>query len=468
MKYLAILKDSLREAWDSWVLLGLLALSSLVILFAAQLSFKPQTAEKTMRYFFAQNMFQQPVMTEALNSRKPEKILGMRGNWSRFRLEKVELTRGEPDSPLSDYALIVAADGRGFGMGGNFIVPAIEVQGKGPVEKKKPVVDTKADIAQLRTLFEDAEEIGYIKIDAIEPIADDDGKGVPRYRVNLLSTPNTYRIWGTEPGVLFGLFTHEFFEIFAEPLGWRMYKLAQYIIAVGSWIAVLFGIVITSFFIPNMLRKGTIDLLLVKPISRWLLLTYKFLGGLTFIFLTTGYAIGGVWLVLGLRSGLWANGALLLIPSITFFFAILYAVSTFVGVVTRSVVASILLTIGAWVAFFGIGMVYRGIDLLEKLEKVEADRKEVDGQQPKLAEERWAGGWTFTTIKVIHAISPRTEDLNQLNDLIVYTDFMTGNLGNMNKFDNSNRSWWDSLLVSCIWIGIFLGLASAWFYWKDY
>ena len=53
MKYLAILKDSLREARDSWVLVGLFAMSTFVILFVAQLSFKPQTAEKTMAYFFS-------------------------------------------------------------------------------------------------------------------------------------------------------------------------------------------------------------------------------------------------------------------------------------------------------------------------------------------------------------------------------------------------------------------------------
>ena len=67
-----------------------------------------------------------------------------------------------------------------------------------------------------------------------------------------------------------------------------------------------------------------------------------------------------------------------------------------------------------------------------------------------------------------HAVSPRTEDLNQLNDLIVYTDFMSGSLADMNKFDNSKVIWWESLLVSAIWIGIFVGLGTLWFYFKDY
>jgi hypothetical protein len=53
MKYLAIFKDSLREARDSWVLLGLLVMASLVILFVVSLSFEPVSAERTMRLFFA-------------------------------------------------------------------------------------------------------------------------------------------------------------------------------------------------------------------------------------------------------------------------------------------------------------------------------------------------------------------------------------------------------------------------------
>jgi uncharacterized membrane protein YdfJ with MMPL/SSD domain len=69
---------------------------------------------------------------------------------------------------------------------------------------------------------------------------------------------------------------------------------------------------------------------------------------------------------------------------------------------------------------------------------------------------------------VIHAIIPRTSDLEQMSDIIVYTDFMTGNLADINKFDTSQRNWWESLLVSLVWIAIFLGLAALWFTFKDY
>ena len=74
----------------------------------------------------------------------------------------------------------------------------------------------------------------------------------------------------------------------------------------------------------------------------------------------------------------------------------------------------------------------------------------------------------MSVIKVVHNISPRTEDLNSINDLIIYSEFMTGSLGSIGNLDNDDRNWWLSLLVSGIWIGVFLGLATLWFYYKDY
>src|SRR5260221_4164666 len=111
MRYLAILKDSLREAWDSWVLLGLLALSTLVILFVASLSFKAQSAQKTMEHFFS------PAMFKTLNNRKPEKAIAQMGAhaWGRYGLEKVELRAGDADSPLSTYDVTARSGGR-FGV----------------------------------------------------------------------------------------------------------------------------------------------------------------------------------------------------------------------------------------------------------------------------------------------------------------------------------------------------------------
>ena len=472
MKYFAILKDSLREALDSKVLYVLLALSTLVIGFVALLSFKPLSAEKTMQQFI------QSGIQQALNSHKPEKTLagghgrgrvGMRP--MQFRLEKTHLLRGEPDAPESDYELtLIQTDWDNHPEG-------VMHQDHGPVHpdpekkqpdkeaiepdpgKKPPVKEDPRDILKaVRDIFQEAEELGFIKIGNIEfGEGPADGQLKP-IRVTVLGTPNTHRIWATQISVAtFPM------EVFSAPLGYLIYTLASIVLSIGAWVGVLAGVVITSFFIPNMLRKGTVDLLLVKPINRWTLLVYKYIGGLTFIFLSTSYAIGGLWLVLGIRSGLWANGALIMIFTITFFFAILYAVSTFVGVVTRSTVTSIMLTIGVWFALYVIGGVYSFVTIIDRTEK---EMEKAGHAKP--AEDRWGDGYTAMAVRTLHFVTPRTSDLNSLNDMLVFTDFMTGNMRDMSKFDTSDVNWLESLIVSTVWIAIFLGLASLWFMFKDY
>src|SRR5437016_9203721 len=49
MKFLAIMKDSLREAIDSKVFFVMVALSSVMILLACTLSFKPRPAEQIFK-----------------------------------------------------------------------------------------------------------------------------------------------------------------------------------------------------------------------------------------------------------------------------------------------------------------------------------------------------------------------------------------------------------------------------------
>src|SRR5436305_6463134 len=83
----------------------------------------------------------------------------------------------------------------------------------------------------------------------------------------------------------------------------------------GAWFILLLGVVVTAFFIPNMLRKGSIDLLLTKPLHRATLLLFKYIGGLLFVFLNLLVVVVGIWLVFGLRTGIWSWGFLVSIPA---------------------------------------------------------------------------------------------------------------------------------------------------------
>ena len=159
-----------------------------------------------------------------------------------------------------------------------------------------------------------------------------------------------------------------------------------------------------------------------------------------------------------IRTGIWGYQPLLLILTITFFFAILYAVSALIAVMTRSSITCILLTIAAWFVFFLVGWGHGRLKLESAKEKV--------ANVPQ--EQRMGDGAFAKVVKVIHNVMPRTEDLNRLNTMIVYCGYVTGDLGDLKSFNDADTVWWESLLVCGVWIALFLGVSCLWFSIKDY
>ena len=73
------------------------------------------------------------------------------------------------------------------------------------------------------------------------------------------------------------------------------------IISPLAGLCLLLAIFSSASFVPVMLEKVTIDLLLSKPISRPQLLIGKYLGGLLVVFLNILFLIVGVWLIISLK-----------------------------------------------------------------------------------------------------------------------------------------------------------------------
>ncbi len=97
-------------------------------------------------------------------------------------------------------------------------------------------------------------------------------------------------------------------------------------------------------FIPQMTEKGSIDLLLSKPVSRAQIILGKFFGGTVMVFVNIAYLIVGLWLLIGLKFGDWDSSFLLAIFTITFAFAILYSLIILIGIVTKSSVISMIVS----------------------------------------------------------------------------------------------------------------------------
>ncbi|MHB1689017.1 MAG: ABC transporter permease [Ignavibacteriaceae bacterium] len=101
-------------------------------------------------------------------------------------------------------------------------------------------------------------------------------------------------------------------------------------------ICLLLSIFSSASFIPIMLEKGNIDLLLSKPISRDQLLLGKYFGGILVVFLNIAFLILGVWLIFSIKFSIWNFEFLLTIFTITFIFSVLYSIIVLFGVITKS------------------------------------------------------------------------------------------------------------------------------------
>jgi len=121
-----------------------------------------------------------------------------------------------------------------------------------------------------------------------------------------------------------------------------------------GWIGVILALIATAGFIPNLMSRGAIDVMLSKPIPRWKLFWGKYLGSMAFVGVHATIFIVLTFLVCGTRWGVWLPGYLLSIPLMVLLFSYLYCISALVAIQTRSSVAAVLVTLGAWVCIAGI------------------------------------------------------------------------------------------------------------------
>ncbi|MFZ1321155.1 MAG: ABC transporter permease subunit [Ignavibacteria bacterium] len=115
-------------------------------------------------------------------------------------------------------------------------------------------------------------------------------------------------------------------------------------IDISYLLIITFCLISVSSFIPSMLEKGNIDLLLSKPISRTNIILAKFLGGVLLVFISLIYLVGFVWVILSSKSGFWHFPFLYSILWLTLSFAVIYSLIIFIGLISQSTILSILVS----------------------------------------------------------------------------------------------------------------------------
>jgi hypothetical protein len=120
-----------------------------------------------------------------------------------------------------------------------------------------------------------------------------------------------------------------------------------------TWVGNILALCSTAGIFPDFLAAGSIDLYLAKPISRLRLFISKYVGGLLFVTLQVAVFSFCTFLVLGLRGSQWNPTIFLAIPIVVLVFSYLFSICVLLGVLTRSTVTSLLVTLLLWFFLWG-------------------------------------------------------------------------------------------------------------------
>jgi ABC-type transport system involved in multi-copper enzyme maturation permease subunit len=429
MKYLALLKDSFREAVDSRVLWVTIVLSCAIAFAVGSISFRPLPASEALQNIITRFT---TVYQDGARSLRKENFFVV------YELRELQQLNDAELPYAGDYRFKLAVHDNNFR---NAVVYWSTFQESDHSSQNDISIVTD-------TLMEKFIQSQFALHGDVETTS--------LRRLN--STPSKTIIFevqtrGTRSGSSWPHEIYVFFGACALPVQMSpavvVYWVEDNLVnGVGAWVGILVGVVITSFFIPHMLRQGRIDLLLAKPIHRTTLLVYKYVGGLTFIFVNASIAVLGVWLAVGLRSGIWYPGFLATILVLTFFFAILYTISTLFGVLTRSPTIAIVMTCLVWLLLWGVGMANAAVG-----RSLSDQHLPVTLQLPESIR---------LPIGVAHFLLPRTKDLDTLTTQLLSQGLLTeGDLRYFNFAQTASTTWAESFIVSIAFIAAMLGL-SCW------
>jgi hypothetical protein len=221
----------------------------------------------------------------------------------------------------------------------------------------------------------------------------------------------------------------------------------------AGWIADAVGLILaltwTAGFLPSFLDASAAAVLLVKPIPRWSLLAGKCLGVLAFVAIQDGIFVGGTWLALGVRTGVWDTTYLLCLPLLLLHFTIFFSFSAMLAVATRSTVASVFGSVLFWLLCWAMNFGRHSLLLIPDLQNAAAGF----GHSVEI------GYWLLPKPLDCHLVL-----LNTLRD-----DHLLSHAINTNTL--AERGAWQpvaSVLASCACALVLLGLAAYDFVTAEY
>lgn len=197
-----------------------------------------------------------------------------------------------------------------------------------------------------------------------------------------------------------------------------------------TWLAAILALISTASVVPELIASGSIDMMLSKPISRGRLFLTRWVTGLFFAGIQTLVFVTASFLVIGIRGGAWEPGLFIAVPVVIVFFSYLYCFCALMGVLTRSTVASLLLTLVFWLVLFGVQKAEQFLNLgriasqmevaaiekaiatrLEKNADADVERLEGELAQERISAGKWASG--YWPAYAIVTLLPKTNETTE-------------------------------------------------------
>lgn len=141
-----------------------------------------------------------------------------------------------------------------------------------------------------------------------------------------------------------------------------------------TWLASLLALISTASIVPDFLAGGAIELTLARPLSRLRLFATKYACGLLFVALQVSVFSVACFVVVGLRGGSWEPRIFLALPIVVLFFSYLFAFCVLFGMLTRSTIASLLLTLLVWMGLWALNTTSAMLLMLRETAVVNAER----------------------------------------------------------------------------------------------
>lgn len=354
--YLAIIKDSFREAFVSrvlWIVLILLLLV-LLLVFPLSYSFSLTTEVSNQDILKPEDLIAELVREIDKHDKGEEP-------GDRLRSEVAQLLEGELRTEITESA---QSDAEAENQPGNTEAKADKKRPRGRFEESRDRITLARKTINELIVNHDLSKLASLDSQSLYPearalIEARELSELESQRLNRLILEFVFEDAlrsGPATSIVFSYLGMEIpgkFPIEKERLFYIVRAFIKYgLNFVFNTVGILMALIITSNIIPQTFDPGSLNLLLSKPISRWKLFVAQFLGGCAFVTLTMSFFFAGVWLYLGSRLGYWNVRLLFYIPSFIGIFAIYYSASAVAGLIWRSSIVSVVAGAGLWVLTF--------------------------------------------------------------------------------------------------------------------